>query len=118
MTERYRLDANGVWINKATGKPMETRDGLFVPMIRSDLPSYISPITKRPVEGRAARREDLARSGSRETDPSEYKPVYHNKKYAESARGEWRPRVRPDLGDGYRRLPADASRLAKSSERA
>lgn len=102
--ERYRLDRDGVWINKRTGEPMQTRDGLFVPMIRSDLPSYISPITKKPVEGRAARREDLARSGSRELDPSEYKPVYHNKKYAESAGGEWQPRVRPDLGEGYKRL--------------
>ncbi len=101
MTERYRLDANGVWINKRTGEPMETPDGLFVPMIRSDLPSYISPITKKPVEGRAARREDMARSGSRETDPSEYKPVYNKKKYAETAGGEWQPRVKPDLGEGY-----------------
>lgn len=79
-------------------------DILVAPMIRSDIPSYISPITKKPVEGRAARREDMARSGSREVDPSEYRPVYHNKKYAESAGGEWQPREKPDLGEGYQRL--------------
>lgn len=81
-------------------------DILVSPMIRSDLPSYISPITKKPVEGRAARREDMARSGSREVDPSEYKPVYHNKKYAESAGGEWQPRPKVDLGEGYVRQKA------------
>ncbi|MDP3740376.1 MAG: hypothetical protein Q8R02_23520 [Hyphomonadaceae bacterium] len=105
MTERYVLRGE-TWVSKTTGKPMETRDGLFVPMIRSDLPSYISPITKQPVEGRAARREDMARSGSREVDPSEYKPVYHNKKYAESAGGEWQPREKPSLGEGYVRRKA------------
>lgn len=41
------------------------------PYIMSDIPEYISPITGRPVDGRAARREDLKRSGSREVDPSE-----------------------------------------------
>jgi hypothetical protein len=34
------------------------------------------------VDGRAARREDLKRSGSREVDPSEFKPVYRNAEFA------------------------------------
>lgn len=106
--ERYRLNADGVWINKRTGKPMETKgDFVPVPMLQRDLPAYISPITRKPVEGRSARREDLARSGSRPVEPSEYKPVYHNKKYAESAGGEWQPRPKVDLGEGYVRLKPD-----------
>ncbi|MDP3740375.1 MAG: hypothetical protein Q8R02_23515 [Hyphomonadaceae bacterium] len=31
---------------------------------------------------------------------------------------KWRTRVKPDLGEGYQRMPVNASRLAKSSERA
>lgn len=40
-------------------------------MIQSDLPEYESPITGLPIDGRAARREDLARNNCREVDPSE-----------------------------------------------
>jgi hypothetical protein len=52
------------------------------PFIISDTPTYISPVTGKPVDGRAARREDLKRSGSREVDPSEFKPVYRNAEFA------------------------------------
>lgn len=41
------------------------------PNIRGDLPEYVSPVTGAPVDGRAARREDLKRAGCREVDPSE-----------------------------------------------
>lgn len=41
------------------------------PHVRGDIRPYVSPITGREVDGRAARREDLARSGCREVDPSE-----------------------------------------------
>ncbi len=103
MIERYTLDRDGVWISKTTGKPMETPDGLFVPMVRSDTPAYFSPITNKPVDGRRARRDDLARSGCREVDPGEWKPTYNDKKNAERAKGEWEPRQAVDLGNGYRR---------------
>ena len=105
MTQHYRLNADGVWIDKATGKPMETRDGLFVPTVLSDTPGYKSPVTGKPVEGRAARRNDLARSGSREVDPSEWKPVYQTERYARANRGEHEPRQAVDLGEGYVRGP-------------
>lgn len=59
---------------------------LPMPYIRSDLPAYISPVTRKPIEGRAARREDLARSGCREVDPSEYKPVYKNYEFCQKYR--------------------------------
>jgi hypothetical protein len=52
------------------------------PFIVSDTPTYISPVTGKAVDGRAARREDLKRSGCREVDPSEFKPVYRNERFA------------------------------------
>ena len=48
---------------KASDMPM--------PYVRGDLKPYRSPVTGKMVEGRSARREDLARSGCREVDPSE-----------------------------------------------
>jgi hypothetical protein len=47
------------------------------PSIQRDLPAYRSPIGTGWVEGRAARREDLARSGCRAVEPGEMpaKPV-------------------------------------------
>ena len=41
------------------------------PSIQRDLPAYRSPLGTGWVEGRAARREDMARGGCREVDPSE-----------------------------------------------
>lgn len=55
---------------------------LPLPYMRGDLPEYISPITRTPVDGRVARREDLKRSECREVDPDEFKPVYTNRKWA------------------------------------
>lgn len=57
-----------------------------LPYIRGDLPAYKSPATGRIIEGRAARREDLARSGCREVDPSEYKPTYKNYAFCQKHR--------------------------------
>jgi hypothetical protein len=47
------------------------------PSIQRDLPPYRSPMGTGWVDGRAARREDLARSGCRPVEPSEMpaKPV-------------------------------------------
>lgn len=59
---------------------------LAFPYIRSDLPAYKSPATGKIIEGRAARREDLARSGCREVDPSEYKPTYRNYEFCQQKR--------------------------------
>jgi hypothetical protein len=41
------------------------------PYIIGDLPAYKSPTGSGVIDGRTARREDLARSGCREVDPSE-----------------------------------------------
>jgi hypothetical protein len=52
------------------------------PYIMRDTPAYISPVTRKMIDGRAARREDLKRSGCREVDPSEWKPIYRNPEFA------------------------------------
>jgi len=102
MIDRYRLDADGNWISKSTGKPMETQgDFVPVPQVVRDTAPYISPITGKLVDGRKARREDLKRSGSREVDPSEYRPTYESKERAIKNGGEWEPRKAVDLGNGY-----------------
>ena len=59
---------------------------LAMPYVRGDLPAYKSPITGKPIEGRAARREDLARNNCRPVDPSEYKPVYKNYAFCQKHR--------------------------------
>lgn len=56
------------------------------PYVRGDLPPYRSPITGQIIEGRKARREDLARSGCREIDPSEFKPIYKNYEFCQKRR--------------------------------
>lgn len=63
---RYRWD-------KDTGKMVEaqTRESFRGVSVIGDLSEYISPVTGKPVDGRTARREDLARAGCREVDPSE-----------------------------------------------
>src|SRR5689334_3887992 len=62
------------------------RSALPIPYVRGDLPAYKSPVTGKVIEGRAARREDLARSGCREVDPSEYKPTYKNYEFCQQKR--------------------------------
>ena len=59
---------------------------LPMPYVRGDLKPYTSPITGQPVEGRAARREELAKYQCREVDPSEYKPVYKNYEFCQKNR--------------------------------
>lgn len=103
MIARYRLAPDGTWISKSTGRPMETEEGVFRPIIQRDMASYVSPVTGKPVDGRRARREDLKRSNSREVDPSEFNPTYESKARAVANGGEWEPRKAVDLGSGYYR---------------
>lgn len=103
MIDRYRLAPDGSWISKSTGKPMQTEEGVFRPIVQRDMASYISPVTGKPVDGRRARREDLKRSNSREVDPSEFRPTYESKARAIANGGEWEPRKAVDLGSGYYR---------------
>lgn len=73
------------FVDRKTSEPMAKpfEGQVCAPSVRGDIPEYISPVTGKPVEGRWARREDLKRSGCREVDPSEWKPSYRNRKFAE-----------------------------------
>lgn len=102
---RYVFKNDG-WVDLKTGEPMKTQEGIFAPMLCRDIAPYVSPVTHKVVDGRAARRDDLARTGSRPVDPSEFKVTYNNKKYAEAEKAEWEPRKAVDLGQGYRRGPS------------
>ena len=66
----YRWDGNQ-YVDKATGEPMTFRDpnAICCPMVISDTPEYISPVTGRIVHGRRERREDLKRAGCVEWEP-------------------------------------------------
>lgn len=44
------------------------------PAIHRDTPAYYSMASRKMVDGRVARREDMKRTGSREVDPSEKPP--------------------------------------------
>jgi hypothetical protein len=80
------VDKATYYATKAARTPSKAADGLPTPYVRGDLPAYVSPITGKPIEGRAARREDLARSGCREVDPSECKPTYRNYEFCQDRR--------------------------------
>lgn len=71
------------------------------PTVIRDTAPYVSPVTRKIIEGKAARREDLKRSNCREVDPSEYKPVYYTEKYAKIAGKDRETRPKVDLGDNF-----------------
>lgn len=67
---------DGELVPKHLAAPLRAASHLASPHIWSDLPAYESPLAdprhgKVMVEGRAARREEMARHGVREVDPSE-----------------------------------------------
>ena len=76
--KRKHIWHNGDWLDVST-LPRAEQVG---PYIVRDTPAYISPVSRKMIDGRAARREDLKRSGCREVDPSEFKPVYRNERFA------------------------------------
>lgn len=59
--------------------------GQTAPMLMTDLPGYVSPTTGLWIEGRKARREDLARSGCRPFEglQSEKREADRRMQYAE-----------------------------------
>ena len=74
------------------GNPIElTGDGICTPMIQSDLPAYFSVASGKMVDGRRARRDDLARTGCREVDPSEGPKYCATEKWAKKLKMEWNP---------------------------
>lgn len=76
---RLCTDAYGTyWHNIETGETERPKASY----VRGDLPEYISPVTGKPVDGRAARREDLARSGCVEVDPPKRSRGFVNERFA------------------------------------
>lgn len=86
-----KLVDKALYYAKKYGEVEAKVSSLPMPYIRGDLPTYISPVTGKPIEGRAARREDLARSGCREVDPSEGpKEGYTNYEFCQQRRLPYR----------------------------
>jgi hypothetical protein len=83
---------DGKLVDKHTGEPTpDVSDGILTPQILSDLPAYYSVASGKWVDGRAARRDDLARTGCREVDPSEGPKYCHTKKWADRLRMDHQP---------------------------
>ena len=86
---RKLVDKGAYYADKAR-KALAKMSALPMPYVASDIKPYQSPITGKLIESRSARREDLARSGCREVDPSE-RPVFRNYEFCQKHR-------RPYLG--------------------
>jgi hypothetical protein len=82
---------NGKWLDKDGNEPPDVSDGIHVPQLMSDLPAYFSVASGKWVEGRSARRDDLARTGCREVDPSEGPKFCNTKKWAERLKMDYQP---------------------------
>jgi hypothetical protein len=83
---------NGQWLDKETGQPLpDVSNGLQSLQIQSDIPAYYSMASFKWVDGRRARRDDLARTGCREVDPSEGPKYCTSKKWAKRLGMEWNP---------------------------
>jgi len=83
MRTTYRWDGRQ-FVDKRTGKPVPDRypDAISMPYVCSDLPDYESPVTGKIVSGRAARREDLKRSGCVPADGIPRSRGYKNERFA------------------------------------
>lgn len=107
--ERYSFDRDGNLVERRTGEALVTPDRIATPRVMRDL-EYKSPLSFKPVTSRSQRRDEMARYGVREVDPSEYKPTYNTRKFAERSRqmggkGDHEPRTDQPLNDGsYKRL--------------
>lgn len=83
MRRRYRWNPKTCRLEELAQSPVE-----FGMLIMPDLPAYVSPVTGKLVDGRRARREDLARTGSRpyEGREQEQKEINRRKAYAAEKR--------------------------------
>lgn len=101
----WRDDA---FYDRSTGERMQAPDRVCRPAVLSDV-SYVSPLSRQMVTSRSQRREEMKIHNVREVDPSEHKPVYRSKKWAERMNGEHDPKAgMPDYG-----AAAPFQRLAK-----
>jgi hypothetical protein len=112
---------NDAFYDRATGKRMRAPDRVCSPTVQSDV-SYVSPLSMTPITSRSQRREEMKVHNVREVDPSEYKPVYRTRKWAERMGGEHDPKAgMPDYGDAqpFKRMAKDElpTRIAKTVEK-
>jgi len=81
---RYVWDSGSfIFRDRKTGEPMAVRDdnAICMPMVRSDIPEYRSPIDGKLITSRSHRREDLARNGCVEMDPPKRQRGFKNKRF-------------------------------------
>ena len=88
---------DGKWRNRDTGEPLPDKsDGLIVPHVQSDYEAYYSHGSGKMIEGRKARRDDLARTGCRPVEPDEGPKYCHTKKWAERLKMDHQPLPKPE----------------------
>lgn len=81
---RYVWDSKSfIFRDRKTGEPMQVVDdnAICMPMVRSDIPEYRSPIDGKLITSRSHRREDLARNGCVEMDPPKRPRGFKNKRF-------------------------------------
>jgi hypothetical protein len=121
MRARY-VFRNDQFVERKTGEPMAAPDRIATPFVLSDV-TYKSPLSGKEITSRSQRREEMKVHGVREVDPSEFKPVYRSRKYAERMKGEHDPAAgRREIKDEapFKRLSRDElpEKLRKSIGRA
>ncbi len=89
---KYRWDGEQ-FVSKEDGTAMEVPDIIAAPRIQSDYQAYYSHGSGKMIEGRAARREDLKRTGCREMDPSEGPKTCSSEKWAKKLGLEHDPKA-------------------------
>jgi hypothetical protein len=92
MRARYVFDRDGDLVERKTGEPLNGNmpDRVAAPRLMRDV-HYKSPLSLKEITSRSQRREEMKIHGVREVDPSEFKPVYRSRKYAERMKGEHDP---------------------------
>jgi hypothetical protein len=103
MRARYVFDKDGDLVERKTGEPLNGNmpDRVALPMLVRDV-HYKSPLSGKEITSRSQRREEMKVHNVREVEPSEYRPVYRSRKWAERMRGDHDPKA------GQRDIAADA----------
>lgn len=74
---------DGDFVSRETGEPMQvTHSGVCKPYVMSDTPAYVSPVTGKTIDGRAARREEMKRENLVELPPRTTKRGVYSEKVA------------------------------------
>src|SRR4051794_23457434 len=121
MSRARYIWRNGEFVERKTGEPMQAPDRIASPFVMSDV-HYKSPLSLKEITSRSQRREEMKIHGVREVAPSEHKPVYRSKKWAERMGGEHDANAgTPDYGDAapFKRLAKGElpKRIAKTVEK-